>query len=89
MIEQIKAKDDDDYYQSEDELTNGRQTRAKLGRRVFKKINELSQHINNTVTPEIHERYAVEITDLKKSHYNEIERLSRKHQIELEAKLQF
>ena len=42
IIEQLKAKGAADWcedYQSDDELTNGTCTRAKLGRRVFKKID--------------------------------------------------
>ena len=41
------------------------------------------------MTPEIHERYAVEIANLKQAHYNEIDQLKREHKIELHTNAQF
>ena len=69
VIEELRAKQGNGEWcidhDSEDELTQGTCTRAKLKRRVFKKIEHLNEYIRNEVTPEIHERYAVEIAAMK------------------------
>jgi len=57
-----------DDHDSEDELTQGTCTKAKLKRRVFKKIEHLNDFIRNEVTPEIHQRYAKEIESLISKH---------------------
>lgn len=76
IIEELRAKSGGDWCQerdSDDELTQGTCTRAKLKRRVFKKIEHLNEYIRNEVTPEIHQRYAVEIQALAEKHLAEIE----------------
>ena len=50
---------------------------------MFKKIEHLNEYIRNEVTPEIHERYAVEIQALSEKHLAEIEQMERDHKIEL------
>jgi len=67
IIEELRSKGNSDLcadHQSDDELTSGNCTRVKLNRRVFKKIEHLNKYIRNEVTPEIHDRYAVEIQNL-------------------------
>ena len=86
IIEELKAKGGGDWcddHDSDDELTQGTCTRAKLKRRVFKKIEHLNEYIRNEVTPEIHERYAVEIQALAEKHLAEIEEMQKNHKIEL------
>jgi len=68
IIEELRARTGGDWcadHDSEDELTAGTCTRAKLKRRVYKKIEHLNEKIRNEVMPEIHERYAIEIKALK------------------------
>ena len=86
IIEELRAKSGGDWcleHDSEDELTQGTCTRAKLKRRVFKKIEHLNEYIRNEVTPEIHERYAVEIQALSEKHLAEIEQMQKNQKIEL------
>lgn len=86
LIEELRTKGGGDWcadHDSDDELTAGTCTRAKLKRRVFKKIEHLNEQIRNEVMPEIHERYAVEIKALKEQHISEIEELERGHKIDL------
>ena len=64
IIEDYKqkfGKHDCKEHESDDELTKGECTRAKLKRRVFKKIEEVHDYVKNQVTPEIHEKYEGEI----------------------------
>ena len=86
IIEELRARSGGEWcvdHDSDDELTQGTCTRAKLKRRVFKKIEHLNDYIRNEVTPEIHERYAVEITALSEKHLLEIESMQKEHKIEL------
>ena len=78
-----KRMDQCEEHDSDDELTKGTCTRSKLQRRVFKKIEHLNEYVRNEVTPEIHQKYAAEITEMKNSHFNEIDRLDREHKIML------
>ena len=71
IIEELRQKagvEQCEDHDSEDELTQGTCTRAKLKRRVYKKIEHLNEYIRSEVTPEIHQRYAVEIEGLVKKH---------------------
>ena len=86
IIEELRAKGGGDWcldHDSDDELTQGTCTRAKLKRRVFKKIEHLNEYIRNEVTPEIHERYRVEIQALSENHLAEIEQMQKNQKIEL------
>ena len=74
VIEELRQKVGVDWcedHDSGDELTAGTCTRAKVKRRVYKKIEHLNEYIRNEVTQEIHERYAVEIEGLIKKHQQE------------------
>ena len=44
---------------------------------MFKKIEHLNEYIRQEVTPEIHDRYAVEIKSLTERHFEEIDNLKR------------
>ena len=82
IIEELKQRGGDamyDEYDSGDELTAGVSTRAKLKRKVFKKIEHLNEFIRTEVAPEIHERYAKEIEELIKGHNMRIENIDREH----------
>ena len=86
IIEELKRKNAADHcvdHESDDELTSGAQTKNKLKRRVFKKIEHLNEYIRQEVTPEIHNRYAVEIKNLTERHFEEIDSLKRQQKIEL------
>ena len=92
IIEELRSKGNTEWcddHHSDDELTSGTCTKARLQRLVFKKIEHLNEHINNVVTPEIHERYAVEIQTLHQKHFNEIDKLNREHKLELHTNAQF
>ena len=79
IIEELRAKGGDWCldHDSDDELTQGTCTRAKLKRRVFKKIEQVNEYIRNEVTPEIHEKYHIEIQALKENHLDEIEHMQK------------
>ena len=80
VIEELKRKQAADLcaeHESDDELTQGVCTKTKLKRRVFKKIEHLNEYIRQEVTPEIHDRYAVEIKSLTERHFEEIDNLKR------------
>lgn len=86
IIEELRQKVGVDWcedHQSDDDLTSGTCTRAKMKRRVYKKIEHLNEFIRNEVTPEIHQRYAVEIESLIKRHQEETEQMTKAHVIEL------
>ena len=86
LIEELRAQTGAgfcDDHESDDELTHGSCTRTKLKRRVFKKIEHLNEFIRSEVTPEIHERYATEISGLMSKHHQEQENLRKQHVTEL------
>ena len=73
-------------HESDDELTSGTCNRARMKRRVFKKIEHLNEFIRNEVTPEIHERYAKEIEALIQKNQQEITRIRNEHYVEIKNK---